>query len=179
MSISVPYRFVITGGLRRCTSDSLLATGVHRTPVLSLTTSHTTVCCGVLALRALHSVRSDKPAVEKLCGCNGLRRCTSDSLLATGVHRTPVLSLATSHTTVCCGVLALRALHPVRCQYSILLRKSACPGTDSPASERVPESRRDFIHSGSLLPRPTSTREPTTARTMFLRNLSAPMVKTR
>ena len=76
------------------------------------TSSHTTVCCGVLASCALHSVRSDKPAVANPCGCNGLRRCTSDSLLATGVHRTPVLSLTTSHTTVCCGVLALRALHP-------------------------------------------------------------------
>lgn len=38
-----------TGGLLRYCPDSLLAAGVHRTPVLPLATSHTTVCCGIIA----------------------------------------------------------------------------------------------------------------------------------
>ena len=65
------------------------------------------------------------------------------------------------------------------CQYPISLRKRACPGTDSPASERVPFSRRALNHCTSLLPRPTSMSEPTIALTIFLRNLSALTVKNR
>lgn len=64
-------------------------------------------------------------------------------------------------------------------QYSTLVRKRALPGTDSPAEERDPPWVRVVIQDSSRLPRPTSRREPTTARTIFLRKRSARMVKTR
>ena len=43
------------------------------------------VCCGFLASRALHSVRSDKPAVENIqfVITGGLRRCCSGSEILT------------------------------------------------------------------------------------------------
>ena len=62
-------------------------------------------------------------------------------------------------------------------QYFTLLRNSACPGTDSPASPLVPVSISSFTHAGSCFPRPTSINVPTIARTIFLKNLSALTLK--
>ena len=60
-----------------------------------------------------------------------------------------------------------------------MLKNKACPGTDSPASPRVPLATNSAIHSGDCLPRPTSISDPTIALTIFLKNLSAQGVEYR
>ena len=62
--------------------------------------------------------------------------------------------------------------------YSAPQKKRALPGTDEPASERVPEVMRSLIHEGSRFPRPTSISEPTMARTMLRRKRFALIVNT-
>ena len=53
------------------------------------------------------------------------------------------------------------------------------PFTDWPAAQRSFEAKTSSIHSTGRLPRPISSRVPTVARTIFRKNRSARIVKTR
>lgn len=57
--------------------------------------------------------------------------------------------------------------------YSTLSRNSAFAGMLSPADERLPHSMTLRKPSTESRPRPTSTKVPTTARTMLRKNLLA------
>lgn len=63
-------------------------------------------------------------------------------------------------------------------EYSAPEKNSALPGTDCPASERLPDVMRSAIQDGAFFPRPTSIREPTMARTMLRRKRFALILNT-
>ena len=62
--------------------------------------------------------------------------------------------------------------------YSTFTRKRALPGTECPAAQRFFWASISFIHSGSLLPEPTSNNEPTIALTILRKKRFAVTVNT-
>lgn len=62
--------------------------------------------------------------------------------------------------------------------YSTFTRKRALPGTEWPAAQRFFWASISFIHSGSLLPEPTSNNEPTIALTILRKKRFAVTVNT-